>query len=314
MGWDDDGLPDDETGADLDKTLGGTTLTDAHLPWLSKLKGEQRRRGTLLVIAGAPADIGAHLLVHHEVRIGRDAGDLRLRDGRVSRRHVRVWEEEGSYFVEDVGSTNGSRLNGQLLERTRSLDDGDKIYLGNTVLKFTLVDETEAAYLARMEKLAGTDPLTGLHAKHRFDSMLEECLRTALLAEQQLCLLMMDMDGLKSINDAHGHQMGAHTISVVGKRIGEVLRGRGEACRFGGDEFCAYLPRMSEARARLVAEEIRLVVAEERFELGETTVTATISIGLAAAGPGRASPRSLLAAADEALYRAKAAGRNCVSL
>ena len=194
-----------------------------------------------------------------------------------------------------------------------SLGDGDKIYVGNTILKFTLVDETEAAYLARMEKLAGTDPLTGLHAKHRFDSMLEERLRTVQLDGTRLCLLMMDLDGLKAINDAHGHQLGAHTISVVGKRIGEVLKGRGEACRFGGDEFCAYLADMSETRARLIAEEVRLVVAEECIEWGSHSFTTTISIGVASSGPGRSSLRTLLAVADEALYRAKAAGRNCVS-
>ncbi len=311
MGWDDDALPD--SGIDLNKTLGGTTLTDAQLPWLDSDTLPQRR-GSLLVIAGAPADVGAHLLVRREVRIGRDEGDLRLRDGRVSRRHVRVWLENGRYCVADVGSTNGSRLNGRLLERATHLGDGDKIYVGSTVLKFTLVDETEATYLARMERLAGTDPLTGLHAKHRFDSMLEESLRTARLVDSPLCLLMMDMDGLKAINDAHGHQMGAHTIATVGRSIGDVLRGRGEACRFGGDEFCAYLPQLSPGRARLVAEEIRLVVAEARYELNQMVVSATISIGLAPSGPERNTLPTLLAAADAALYRAKAAGRNCVSL
>ncbi len=310
MGWDDD-EPPREAGIDLNKTVGGTTLTDIRLPWLHG--EEEGRRGSLLVIAGAPADIGAHQVVRTEVRIGRDEGELRLRDGRVSRRHVRVWQEDGRYYVEDLGSTNGSRLNGRMLERPSPLGDGDKIYLGSTVLKFTLVDETEANYLARMERLAGTDPLTGLHAKHRFDSMLEESMRTARLADKPLCLLMMDMDGLKSINDRHGHRMGAHTIATVGRSIGRVLRGRGEACRFGGDEFCAYLPGLSAARARLVAEEIRLVVEEDVYELDGVTMKATISIGMAGAGAERSTPGALLAAADEALYRAKAAGRNCVS-
>ena len=310
MGWDDH-KPSGDDGLDGNKTLGGTTLTDIRLPWLH---GEEEcRRGSLLVIAGAPADIGAHLVVRTEAHIGRDTGTLRLRDGRVSRRHVRVWQEDGRYFVEDLGSTNGSRLNGRALERPSPLGDGDKIYVGSTVLKFTLVDETEANYLARMERLAGTDPLTGLHAKHRFDSILEESLRTARLANKPLCLLMMDMDGLKSINDRHGHRMGAHTIATVGHALGQVLRGRGEACRFGGDEFCAYLPGLSLARARLVAEEIRLVVEEGTYELDNASVKATISIGVAAAGPEQSTPATLLAAADRALYRAKAAGRNCVS-
>jgi len=304
------GGPDDPNRLDPSKTLGSTTLTDIRVP----TQGEQRLRGTLLVISGTPADLGVHMLVRGEVLVGRDYGTLKLRDGRVSRRHVRVWEEDNRYFVEDLGSTNGTLLNGRALEVPTPVGDGDKIYLGGTVLKFTLVDETEARYLERMERLAGTDPLTGLHAKHRFDSMLEEVLRQARLADDRLCVMMMDMDGLKAINDRHGHRMGAHTIATVGKAIGEVLRGRGEACRFGGDEFCAYLPKLSEARCKLAAEEIRLVVEDGTYELDGTEVHATISIGVAFRTPETATVGQLVAAADLALYRAKANGRNCVSL
>jgi diguanylate cyclase (GGDEF)-like protein len=299
----------DDPDWDSGKTLGSTTLTDIRLP----LADAERREGTLLVIAGTSADLGAHLVVRGEAVVGRDLGELRLRDGRVSRKHVRVWAEDGRYFVEDLGSTNGSLLNGRALERPSPLGDGDRIYLGGTVLKFGLVDETEARYLERMERLAGTDPLTGLHAKHRYDSMAEEALRQARLAREPFGLLMMDMDGLKSINDRHGHRMGAHTIATVGKAIGEVLRGRGEACRFGGDEFCAYLPKLKAARCRLVAEEIRLVVEDGTYELDGASVSPTISIGLAMLDPGTKSLGGLVARADEALYRAKAAGRNCVS-
>jgi len=305
------GRPDDPEWLDPSKTLGSTTLTDIRLP----TQTEQRLRGTLLVISGTPADLGVHLLVRGEVIVGRDFGQLKLRDGRVSRRHVRVWEEtDGRYMVEDMRSTNGTLLNGRALEVPTHVADGDKVYLGGTVLKFTLVDETEARYLERMERLAGTDPLTGLHAKHRFDSMLEEALRQARLSREPLCMMMMDMDGLKAINDRHGHRMGAHTIATVGKAIGEVLRGRGEACRFGGDEFSAYLPRLSEARCRLAAEEIRLVVEDGVYELDGAQVNATISIGMAFHDESITSVGALVAAADQALYRAKAAGRNCVSL
>ncbi len=299
----------DDPDWDSGKTLGSTTLTDIRLP----LTGEERREGTLLVIAGTSADLGAHLVVRGEAVVGRDLGHLKLRDGRVSRRHVRVWSDEGRYFVEDMGSTNGSLLNGRALERPSPLGDGDRIYLGGTVLKFGLVDETEARYLERMERLAGTDPLTGLHAKHRFDSMAEEAMRQARLSREPLGLMMMDMDGLKSINDRHGHRMGAHTIATVGKAIGEVLLGKGEACRFGGDEFCAYLRSLSPARCRLAAEEIRLVVEDGVYELDGAQVAPTISIGLAFLGDDTPTLGALVAKADEALYRAKGAGRNQVS-
>lgn len=301
------GAPDDPD-FDANKTLGSTTLTDLRLPD----EGDLCREGTLLVIAGTSADLGAHLVVRGEAVVGRDLGHLKLRDGRVSRKHVRVWLNDGVHFAEDLGSTNGSLLNGHPLKKPTPLSEGDRIYLGGTVLKFGLVDATEARYLERMARLAGTDPLTGLHAKHRFDSMAEEALRQARATGQPLALLMMDMDGLKSINDRHGHRMGAHTIATVGKALGKVLEGRGEACRFGGDEFCAYLPNTAQAEALAVAERIRATVEAGTYTLDGNTVHPTMSLGLAMAGPDTGTLGALVAQADAALYRAKAAGRNRV--
>ncbi len=285
---------------------------------LSPTRKTGRRTGSLLVIDGSPADVGVHATVSDSLVIGRD-GQLLLRDGRISRHHARILREDGQWQVEDLQSTNGTSLNGIPLAGRAVLHDGDKIVLGSTVVKFSIVDETEAAYLDRISKLAGTDPLTGLHAKHRFDDMLVEALRVAQLTGTPLVVMMMDMDGLKPINDTHGHTMGAHTISRVGKLIAHALGTKGEACRFGGDEFCAYAPVTME-RGRALAESIREAVESEVYSLGEISVRATISIGLAALdpedGPRRlpTSSQELVKAADDALYRAKRGGRNRVAV
>jgi len=268
-----------------------------------------RRTGSLLVIDGSPADVGVHAMVSEDVVIGRDGG-LLLRDGRISRHHARIFRQDGHWHVADLDSTNGTSVNGVPLTDRCELHDGDKIVLGSTVVKFSIVDETEAAYLDRISRLAGTDPLTGLHAKHRFDDMLAEAFRVARLTETPLVVFMMDMDGLKSINDTWGHTMGAHTIATVGKLIAKALGKRGEACRFGGDEFCAYASVPIE-RGLAIAEAIRTAVEEGRYVLGDVSVRATISIGLAALDHVDA-PGELVEAADEALYRAKNAGRNCI--
>ncbi len=289
-----------------------TVMTDR--PELLQTESEQLM-GSLLVIAGAPADVGTHVVIEDEVVVGRMTTGLQLRDGQTSRRHCSVlFDRDGDrYLVRDLGSTNGTRLDGERLKGERPLEAGAKIFLGQTVLKFTLVDETEARYLRRMERLAGTDPLTGLHAKHRFDSMLAESLRMCRAARTPLAALMMDMDGLKAINDRHGHRMGAHTIAEVGQLLGRVLSGSGEACRFGGDEFCAFLPGAGVADAARIAEQFRRAVEAACFELEGTVVKATISIGVAEAGEAAANLDQLVAAADKALYRAKEKGRNCVS-
>lgn len=274
-----------------------------------------RLMGSVLVIAGAPADVGTHVVVEDEVVVGRMTTGLLLRDGQTSRQHCSVLFDKDAdrYVVRDLNSTNGTQLNGERLDGERSIEAGDKIFLGQTLLKFTLVDETEAGYLQRMERLAGTDPLTGLHAKHRFDSMLTEALRICRATCEPFSAMMMDMDGLKAINDRHGHRMGAHTIAEVGQLLGRVLVGRGEACRFGGDEFCVYLPGMGVEDATPIAEEFRRAVQSAHFELEGALAQATISIGIAESGDTVSNLDKLVAAADKALYRAKEKGRNCVS-
>ena len=298
-------------GVSLARTLQPATTTLAGQ--LSEGIDESAFAGSLLVIAGAQADIGTHVLVEDAVVIGREPDGLQLRDGRCSRRHVRVSPDGDDHWLEDLGSTNGTLLNGARVVAPERLHDGDRIRLGQTTLKFTLVDPTEAAYLRRMELLASRDALTGLLANHRFSSLLGEAFRTARSLDTSLVVMMMDLDGLKAINDRHGHRMGAQTIRLVGRIIGEETRGRGEATRFGGDEFCAFLPRVDRARATQVAERIRCRVEETPFVLGETTVRATMSIGVAVATPSMQAWTELQEAADRALYRAKEAGRNRIA-
>ena len=296
----------DDTGRTAPKTL----ATETRRVPASVVRPDRAQRGSLVVIKGASADLGLHVVVEDRVVIGRDTPGMRLRDARCSRRHVVVERCEDRYLVRDLGSTNGTRLNGRAVERETHIGDGDKVQIGESVIKFSLVDDTEANYLEAMRRMAGTDALTGLVAKHLFDALLADAVRSARRSDSPLSVLMMDMDGLKAINDAHGHQIGAFTIGEVGRTIGRLLSGRGEACRFGGDEFCAMLPGVQETGALDVAERIRLAVEGTRFTRDEVSVRATISIGVAAWRPGMGDADRVMEAADRALYRAKAKGRN----
>jgi diguanylate cyclase (GGDEF)-like protein len=279
-------------------------------------QGQQvQRKGSLLVIAGDPADVGMHRLVEGEVVLGREPTGFHLRDGQISRQHAAVSQDpaEGQFLIRDLGSTNGTLLNGTQVMDQRSIHDGDQIQLGNTVIKFTLVDNTEADYLRRIARIASTDSLTGLVAKHRFDALLETMAGDAVARGIPFAALMMDMDNLKAVNDAHGHHTGAGTIQQVGELIGRIVGGKGEACRFGGDEFSAYLYGQTLAQAKGVAEEIRASVETTEFEVMGKKVKTSISIGVAEMAAGKVEGQELLARADKALYRAKAKGRNCVS-
>jgi two-component system, cell cycle response regulator len=316
---------------DDEKTHPGKTSVDTTPPWgapggqasgtirmdardiLAAAFQQQKQRGSLLCIAGTNADLGMHLVVEDQVQIGREPPcGLQLHDGGISRAHAAVERRGTSYVLRDLGSTNGTLVNGVRLVGEHELQEGDKIHLSQSVLKFTLVDETEAVYLRQVDQLVGTDDLTGLLSKHRFDAILKEAIRTALAARVPLSAMMMDMDGLKAVNDRHGHHAGAETIRQVGGIIGRILAGRGEACRFGGDEFSAFVTGADLAAATEVAERIRREVEELRVLWQGSQLIVSISIGIVTLSPAVPEAAALLHLADQALYRAKASGKNRV--
>jgi len=273
----------------------------------------QRKQAALVVLQGSESDIGTHVILERAVTLGRDPMvELPLQDEGISRRHCRVIPDGERYVLEDLRSTNGTLLNGNRIEGVRELSAGDRIYLGACVIKFTHADALEVGYHAQMDALVGTDDLTGLIAKRRFDAAYVRALDTARATKQPLSILMLDLDGLKQINDNHGHPVGAHTIAEVGKLIGNIVSARGAACRFGGDEFAAFLPGADKAMGLEVGESIRAMVSQHRFEKDGVLVHPTISIGVSAFPDDGKAPDVLMRKADEALYRAKNTGRDRV--
>jgi diguanylate cyclase (GGDEF)-like protein len=181
----------------------------------------------------------------------------------------------------------------------------------------------------RFHQLATTDDLTGLHNLRSFESRLAALLRAPRLASFPLSMLVLDVDRLKSINDAHGHLAGAEAVQTVGQAIAAWLPADAFACRYGGDEFAVALPRCSGGEARTVADALRRQVsgiAPVLAGVGLPAGTLSISVGVACLAPGpRGIPDYVLADADvlgEALFRradrelyaAKANGRNHVSV
>jgi diguanylate cyclase (GGDEF)-like protein len=123
---------------------------------------------------------------------------------------------------------------------------------------------------------------------------------------------MMDMDGVKPVNDEHGHQFGSYCISEAGKIIKRCLPVGSSGARFGGDEFVAFLPGFELDAACELAELIRSQIECFEFKMNEICVAPTISIGVAELQAGVQSAEELTRLADDALYRAKKAGKNQV--
>jgi diguanylate cyclase (GGDEF)-like protein len=268
-------------------------------------------RPVLVVITGN--EMGSRAPVDRSILIGRDPEcDLVLTDALVSSRHAMLEDRGDSWALVDLGSTNGTSVNGEK-GKEFVLSRNDKIGFGRTVVRFEMQDQLEQAYDELVERLLNVDDLSGLLVRRKFDSDLNAAIDAARARQVPIGLLMMDLDGIKKINDTHGHLFGAYVIGESGRVIGKVLEGRGFASRFGGDEYVAALPNLDVEASRAVGEEIRVAIAEHRFERESVPLRPGISIGVASYPESADSAESVFQRADEALYRAKRAGKNQVS-
>lgn len=157
---------------------------------------------------------------------------------------------------------------------------------------------------------ARTDKLTGLPNRRVFDEELQRSLeRWKSTRQAPVTLMLIDVDHFKQINDRHGHPSGDAALQWLARIADAHVAEAGLAARYGGEEFAAVLPDAEAERAAALAERLRLAIAAEPFREDDLTLTITVSIGLATSHEGEGS-KSLLRRADEALYAAKANGRN----
>jgi diguanylate cyclase (GGDEF)-like protein len=167
-----------------------------------------------------------------------------------------------------------------------------------------------------LRTLAQTDSLTGLSNRRTLDEMLEREWRRAVREHRPLSVLFVDLDRFKAYNDRYGHQAGDDVLAAVGRCLADHVRRPGDlAARYGGEEFVLVLPDTDSMGAMSIAESVRKAVAELAIEhAGSEQGRVTISVGAASwQGLVADSVSSVVKAADEALYRAKAIGRNRVS-
>ena len=211
----------------------------------------------------------------------------------------------------DLGSTNGTTVNGEVKPEFILRAD-DRIIFGGTAVSFELQDGLELALNENVEQLLNIDDLSGLYVRRKFDAEVATLVQSARREGRPLAMLVMDLDGIKAINDTHGHLFGAYTIGEAGMLIGRLLVGRGIGCRFGGDEYIAALPDFSLEQAEGVAHEILHAVREHVFEKDGIKLVPGISIGVAVFPDHAHDAVSLFQVADAALYRAKQTGKNRV--
>ena len=158
------------------------------------------------------------------------------------------------------------------------------------------------------------DALTGCFTRAHSLDVIDAELRRARRSQTPVSLIMFDLDHFKDVNDRYGHLCGDAVLSAVGKRMKEVLRGSDLKCRWGGEEFLVLLPETPLHGARRVADTLRREIAERPIPWAGEGLTVTASFGLAQTLPGEVNVEAVIARADQALYRAKDDGRNCVRI
>jgi two-component system cell cycle response regulator len=208
----------------------------------------------------------------------------------------------------------------------RALDLGVNDYIlrpvdPNELLARTLTQIKRKRYNDRLRmsvrqtiELAVTDALTGLHNRRYLDNHLKMLFNRAAARGRPLSACLIDIDRFKTVNDTYGHDAGDDVLKEFAMRIRSTVRGADLACRYGGEEFVVVMPDTDAATAALIAERLRAMVEKTPFSIKSTgaRLDITASFGLSCSANGAETPEQLIKQADQALYKAKAEGRNRV--
>jgi two-component system cell cycle response regulator len=274
-----------------------------------------RDRAYLIVLAGS--NVGEmYRLDEGETFVGRGQNaTIKLVDDGISRRHARLVQQGGEVMIEDLKSSNGTIVNGAPVD-TQLLKDGDKIRLGSTtILKFTYNDQLDESFQQQMYEAALRDGLTKAFNKKYFLDRLETEIAYARRHTAHLSLLMFDVDHFKHVNDTFGHLAGDYVLAKLAKLASATVRTEDIFARYGGEEFGIICRGVPLASAGILGERLRTSVEAAAFDHDTRRIPITISVGVAGYPevPIETGPQ-LIAAADQALYEAKRAGRNRVLL
>lgn len=244
--------------------------------------------------------------------IGRSADvGLSLSAPGVSRQHCRIEFSDGEYWIEDLGSTNHTRINEVVQEREK-LNDGDRIRLGQTVLKFISADNPEAAYHAKVHEAGARDEDTGLYSRRHLEANLTGAVESASASPENLQggIFYIELDNPADIRDQVGMAGTDRVLALVGRRVSEFLDDHHLPARFGEHSLVVMVRELDTDGLCELAEQIQREVAGTVFEIGDHEVAAVVSIGVCPFSLRISDADSLLVCAARAADRAHAAGGN----
>ena len=286
-----------------------TTLQGKQLPATQEAAAEECG-WSLVVITGTA--LGQRVEVEKSVVVGRspECGWV-LQGGGLSRRHCTIWTVGDRLWIRDLASTNGIHVNGRRV-LSQALEAGDEVALGDVVLRVLRRKSVEDSYHAAMTELAYVDELTGLGNRRRFQDLLEAGVSQASLHADTFSLVLIDLDDFKNINDRYGHDVGDDVLKSCAEQLRSVTRCARGLARIGGEEFAAILHGADIAEAATYAERCRKTVYAKVFSVPGQAFRVSASLGVASWRGDMTGVAALVRIADERLYAAKRAGKNCV--
>ncbi len=239
--------------------------------------------------------------------------EILVNDHSVSRRHARIQPGADGYYAVDLQSTNGTYVN-DVPASMYKLKDGDYLRVGNCIYRFLMGGNVETEYHEEIYRLTIIDALTDIHNKRYFLEFLDRELARSSRYDRPLALVMMDIDRFRAINEDLGHLGGDFTLRELAARIKSNIRKEELFARYGGEEFAVVLPETTCEGAARLADRLVKVVNQMPFQYEDKTYPVTISAGVTTTlGEKGITPHDLIKRADEKLYQAKHAGRNCVA-
>ncbi len=304
-------MPDDPDSDDLMLEDDGERTAIVQLS--DVLTGRSQRRDRHLLTRVRGNNVGQVITLKQAIcNIGRYSdSQVWLRDDGVSRRHARVFPEGGSFILEDLGSANGTFVDGKPITR-HQLVDGELIQLGpNAAFRYSVTDEDQEGLLRRLYATSVTDSLTGAHNREHFDTQLEVELSYRRRHDTQLSIVLFDLDHFKRVNDTYGHPAGDAVLRSVASAARDELRTEDVFARYGGEEFAIILRGIDVRGAQAMADRLRATIEQLVVPHEGRQIRITLSGGCAAASELESvSHTALLGLADRRLYAAKHAGRN----
>jgi diguanylate cyclase (GGDEF)-like protein len=305
VGWDEEESSTRTTDAAIVVALPSNPALQGVRAVLTVVSGPSTGRVFTVAEGGDPTVVGR----------GKEV-QVRIDDAGASREHARFLEtEDGKYVVEDMGSTNGTFVDGKRIERAE-LQSGDRIHIGpNVVISFAIVAAQAEHVAHQLYESSVRDPLTRVHNRRYLVERLASEFAYATRHKTQLAIIMFDLDLFKRVNDTHGHLAGDDVLREVAALVQRLVRAEDVFARFGGEEFVLLVRGIEHPNVGRFAERVRSAVERLEVAFEEMLLRVTVSLGYASITELPDAQRDsdgLLGLADDRLYKAKTAGRNRV--